>query len=122
MRRAARERETPSVTRVKNARATSPSRGATEGGKIQRMMRNAWFGAHGVGIADLGAAEIEAVAEVVGVADDKRLERVHRALEREEAVFEFLRVCGRGYLHERCVLRAVAAGAPGLAPDCVVEA
>ena len=55
-------------------------------------MRKDRRGAHGVRITDVGFAQIEAAAEIVGVADDKRLKIVHRVLEREEAVFEFLRV------------------------------
>ena len=75
-----------------------------------------------VGIANLRTAQLEAAAEVIRIGDDEVLHLAEGAVVAEEASLEFFCVGRRGHLHERGVLRGVATGAPGLAPDGVVEA
>ncbi len=60
--------------------------------------------AHGVGVADVGAAQLEAVTEFVRVSDDELLHLAEGAFVGEEAGFEFLRIRWRGHLHEHRVL------------------
>ena len=123
--------------RAKCAHATSPTCVASDGGKTRRLFASTGVAGGGgarrlrrvtegvspcVGIADLRAAQLEAAAEVIRIGDDEVLHLAEGAVVAEEASLEFFCVGRRGHLHERGVLRGVATGAPGLAPDGVVEA
>ena len=109
----------PSVTR---RRAPPPPRFARRWKGACDAARLDVSGTRRVGIADLRAAHLEAAAEFIRIGDDEVFHLVERAVVAKEPGFEFFRVCGRGHLDECRVFRGVAAGAPGLAPDCVVEA
>ncbi len=85
-------------------------------------MRSMTEGASRVGIADLRAGQLEAATEFVRVGDDELLHLAEGALVGEETCLQFLRICGRRHLHEFRVLRGIAASAPGLSPEGVVEA
>ena len=79
-----------------------------KGTRVRAARRRAYAGVRhdeGVRIADIGAAETEAAAEIVGVGDDKKLHVAQGALVAVEAGFEFLRVGRCGHLHEFGVLR-----------------
>ena len=78
-------------------------------------------GANRVGIANGVTRNVEAFAQIVGVSDDESLHLMERAIVLEEAIVEFAGVCGCGEFHVLRAFRGVAAGAPGLAPDGVVE-
>jgi hypothetical protein len=74
-----------------------------------------------IGIADVGAAEVEALAQVVGVGDDQFFHVLDRLRVGEIALAEIFAGGGRRKECERRFVVGVTAGAPGLPPDGVIE-